>query len=269
MFTTFLINLHLNASNNTSTFDVAQLRLAYAVTRVKERNARAGARYTEWLTSHWGVRPQDSRLQRAEYIGGSKSPVIISEVLQTGSTDETSPQGNMAGHGIAVDAQFAGKYRVQEYGMILGMMSVMPKPGYQNGVNRQWLYESPYDFPMPEFVNLSEQPVYGAELFAGDEVDNRFVFGWQGIYNEHRYKPNMVVVLMRSLPDPAQDLAFWNLARVFDGLPVLDGDFVTCVPRKDIFAVPSQPGLIVNVGNILRVVRPLPLQAEPGLTDHV
>ena len=103
-----------NLNNNTinlgsaTTFNVADLRLAFQIHKFLERNARAGARYTEFLRSHFGVSPRDERLQRPEYIGGSKAPVIISEVLQTGSSDATSPQGNMAGHGISVNSQFCG-----------------------------------------------------------------------------------------------------------------------------------------------------------------
>jgi hypothetical protein len=117
--------------SNLATFDVADLRLAFQIQKWLERNARAGVRYTEFLRAHFGVSPRDERLQRPEYIGGSRSPVIVSEVLKTSTTDSTSAQGNMAGHGIAVNRGFAAKYRVHEYGLILGLMSVMPRSAYQ------------------------------------------------------------------------------------------------------------------------------------------
>ena len=98
-----------------------------------ERNNRAGARYTEFLGAHFGVH-RDDRLQRPEYIGGSKTPVIISEVLQTSQTDATSPQGNLAGHGIAVSDAFCGKYKAEEFGLIIGIMSVMPRPRISRGL---------------------------------------------------------------------------------------------------------------------------------------
>lgn len=109
-----------------STFDIADLRLAFQVQKWMERNARAGVRYTEFLRSHFGVAPRDERLDRPEYIGGSKSPIILSEVLQTSSTNSTSPQGHLAGHGITADKTFISTYRVQEFGLIIGIMSVMP-----------------------------------------------------------------------------------------------------------------------------------------------
>ena len=228
-----------------------------------ERNARAGARYVEFLNSHFGVSPRDDRLQRPEYIGGSKSPIIISEVLQTSSTDVTTPQGNMAGHAMGLSSSFCGKYSATEYGLIIGIMSVMPKPSYQQGIDRQWLRRTTYDFFFPEFVNLSEQAVLNAEIYASAvEEDNLDIFGYQGRYNEMRVKSNMVCSQMRDTFD------YWHLGRKFDSLPVLNDEFIECIPSKRIFAAESEPGLIVSFGNVIKAFRPLPLMPEPGLIDH-
>ena len=136
--------------SSATTFDIADLRLAFQIQKWLERNARSGARYTEFLKAHFGVSPRDDRLQRPEYIGGSKSPIIVSEVLQTSETDGTA-QGNLAGHGISVSDSFCGTYKASEYGLIMGLLSVVPKPMYQNGIDRQWMRETKYDF---FFLNL-------------------------------------------------------------------------------------------------------------------
>ena len=41
-----------------TTFDVAELRLAFQIQKWMERNARAGVRYTEFLGAHFGVKPR-------------------------------------------------------------------------------------------------------------------------------------------------------------------------------------------------------------------
>lgn len=249
-----------------STFDIADLRLAFQIQKWMERNNRAGARYTEFLRSHFGVSPRDDRLQRPEYIGGAKSPVIVSEVLQTSSTDVTTPQGNMAGHAIGVNDAYCGKYHVKEYGLIMGIMSVMPKPAYQQGINKQWLKKTSYDYYFPEFAHLSEQAIINAELCVkdNDSAYNNSVFGYAGRYDEMRIKQNMVCSGMRDTFD------YWHLGRIFDpgSLPALNDSFITCVPDKRIFAVESDPGLIVSFANIIKAIRPLPIIAEPGLVDH-
>ena len=246
-----------------TTFNVADLRLAFQIQKWMERNARAGARYTESLQAHFGVSPRDERLQRPEYIGGSKTPVIVSEVLQTSSTDATSPQGNMAGHGVSVASTFCGKYRATEHGLIMGIMSIMPRTMYQQGMDRQWLRRSRYDFYFPEFANLSEQAILNCELYAtSNEATNKAIFGYQGRYDEMRTKRNMVCGQMRSTFD------YWHLGRIFSTAPALNSTFLLCVPDKRIFAVPSEPGFIVQFANLIKAWRPMPIQSDPGLIDH-
>ena len=248
-----------------TTFDIADLRLAFQIQKWMERNARAGVRYTEFLRAHFGVSPRDERLQRPEYIGGSKAPCIISEVLQTSSTDSTTPQGNLAGHGITVSDAYCGKYHAQEFGLIIGIMSIMPRSAYSQGIDKQWLRKTKYDFYFPEFANLSEQAILNAEICAtGTSSHNQDIFGYQGRYDEMRTKNSQIVSGMRTTFD------YWHLGRQFNtgSPPVLNEDFIKCVPRKDIFAVPSEPGLIVNFANIIKAFRPLPYMAVPGLIDH-
>nr|QJB21661.1 MAG: major capsid protein [Microvirus sp.] len=260
-----MFNSNIVDLSTATTFDIADLRLAFQIQKWLERNNRAGARYTEFLRAHFGVSPKDDRLQRPEYIGGTKKPVIFSEVLQTSSTDVTSPQGNLAGHGLTVAQGYTGKYHVKEFGLIITFMKVMPRTAYQDGINRQWLKSTKYDFYFPEFANLSEQAVLNAEVCAtGVSAHNTGVFGYQGRYDEMRTKDSMVCSGMRMTFD------YWHLGRQFDtgAPPTLNNEFVECVPRKDIFAVPTEPGLIVSFGNRIKAFRPLPLSAEPGLIDH-
>jgi len=248
--------------SDATTFDVSDLRLAFQLQKWMERNARSGARYVEFLRAQFGVSPTDDRLQRPEYIGGAKMPVIVSEVLQTGETAST-PQGNMAGHGLTADMGYIGKYHAQEYGLIMTIMSVMPESMYQQGIDRQWLRRSNWDFYNPSFANLSEQAIERAEIFAsGVEAENRTIFGYQGRYDEMRVKRNMVCGQMRDTFD------YWHIGRQFASAPLLNSEFLTCVPDKRIFADQADPGLIISIGNKVKAIRPMPVIAEPGLIDH-
>ena len=279
------------------TFGTSDLRLTVQTQKWLERNARAGTRYTEFLRSHFGVAPSDSRLDRPEYIGGTKAPVIISEVVQTSETnrDTGHQMGSFAGHGLTAEGSFAGKYNIPEYGLIIGLMSVMPKPSYQDGINRQWLRRSPTDFYFPEFAHLSEQAIYQAEIgwtfgrgIRGpgdpDYRTDDMIFGFCGQYDEMRIKHDMVCSDMRRTRDSqnqwSNNLSYWNLSRSFytsvtwaqdpgiGRLPALNSNFVTCVPRKDVFNVEHIRELIVNFQNIILATRPLPAIAEPGMVDH-
>jgi len=263
------INANTVDLSSATTFDVADLRLVFQIQKWMERNARGGARYTEFLRSHFAVSPRDDRLQRPEYIGGSKSPVIISEVLQTSNTavapsaNKETPQGNMTGHGISVNQSFCANYRATEYGLIMGIMSIMPRSAYSQGIDRQWLRQTKYDFYFPEFANLSEQAIERCELYATNvEAENKTLFGYQGRYDELRFKRNQVCGLMRTT------LNYWHLGREFASPPLLNSSFIECNPSKRIFAVTDEPGLIVNFGNLIKAIRPMPVQSNPGLLDH-
>jgi hypothetical protein len=249
------------------TFNVNDMRLVFRVQEWLERNARGGARYTEFLRSHFGVSPRDERLQRPEYIGGSKSPVIVSEVLQTSQTTQNdngvnngSPQGNLAGHGISANRTFCGSYYASEFGVVMGIMSVMPRTSYQDGIDRQWLRRTRYDFYFPEFANLGEQAVHRREVYTTTNgVNNARIFGYQGRYDEMRVKRSMVCGAMRD------ELDYWHLSRKLPSGTEFNSDFIQCKPAdtKRIFAVRDRPGLIVNFGNLIRAIRPMPYMSQP------
>lgn len=253
-------------------FNVSQLRLCVQTQKWLERNARAGARYTEFLKAHYGVAPTDARLDRPEYIGGCKTPIVVSEVLQTSNTvitgdpgDETvHPQGGMAGHGISIDRNYVAKYRVQEFGLIMGLAYIVPKHGYSGqGINRQWLRRAKLEFYTPEFAHISEQGVYTAEIFAsGTEATNKRIFGFIGAFDEMRHKQDMVAADFRDV------YQYWTLNDQYENAPLLNSSFVECNPRKNIFAVETFPGCKVNFQNIIHAYRPMPLIGEPGLVDH-
>lgn len=243
--------------------DINNLREAFQIQRFMERNARAGVRYTEFLRAHFNTSPRDERLQRPEYIGGCKCPVIVSEVLQTSKTDGSAYQGNMAGHGIAVNQEFISKYHVQEFGVIMGIFSVMPKAAYQQGINRQWLRRTRYEWFFPEFAHLSEQAITVNEIYTSTvEADNNTVFGFCGAYDEMRVKQDMVCGNFRDTYD------YWHIGRQFGSQPALNSSFITCTPRKDCFAVQNEDCLLVQFGNLITALRPMPIIAEPGLIDH-
>lgn len=256
--------LQVDLSSGTATsFDISDFRLAAIVQRVMERSARAGNRYTEFIKGHWGVYPRDERLDRPEYVGGVKAPIIVSEVLQTSETGSTA-QGELAGHGIAVNNGYIGRYHAKEYGVLMTIMSVMPKPAYQQGMNRQWYKESRWDYYLPELANLSEQAILRREIYANNNAtDNDTVFGYQGHWDHMRTKQDIVCGALRY----GEDFDHWSIARYFATPPTLNQTFLECVPRKDYLAAPSESTFVVQVGNRIKALRPLPIMSDPGISE--
>lgn len=241
---------------------INDLRRAYRLQEWLEKNARGGTRYIESILSHFGVKSSDARLQRPEYITGVKTPVVISEVLNTSGTLGELPQGNMAGHGIAVSSGRSGSYYAEEHGYIIGIMSVMPKTAYQQGIPRTFLKLDPLDYYWPSFANIGEQEVKVQELYA--YTDNKEdTFGYVPRYAEYKYMPSRVAGDFRT------SLDYWHLGRIFANEPTLSQEFIECAPEdtERIFAVtdPDAQKLYCHVLNKIKAVRPMPKYGTPTI----
>lgn len=215
----------------TASATITDLRLAFRLQEWFEKAARGGSRYVEQLKVHFNVISSDKRLQRPEFLGGTRNPVVISEVLQTSSTDGSSPQANMAGHGISGSYGKDIRYYAEEHGYIIGIMSVMPDTAYQQGIPRHFTRKSWEDYAWPTFAHLSEQPILNKELYIANDGKNDDIFGYIPRYSEYRYQPSRVAGEFRDT------LSFWHLGRIFQNRPLLNQDFIECKPRTDIFAV--------------------------------
>lgn len=239
------------------------LRRAEQLQKWLEKAARAGSRYVELIRNFFNVFPEDSRLQRPEFIGRSTANVSISEVLNTTGTDDL-PQGNMAGHGLSVGHSKNGHYYAKEHGCLISIMSVMAKPAYQQGLPKMFLkHTDPFQYAWPEFANIGEQEVQNRELFAFQGTDGDQTFGYVPRYAEYKYMPSRVAGDMRTT------LNFWHLGRIFSTAPQLNQDFIQMNPAVTdrIFAVDTSTddSLIAHTYVNCIIVRPLPKFGTPTL----
>lgn len=251
---------------------INDLRTAEALQKFLERNAVGGTRYKEHLLAHFNEHANDFRLQRPEYIVGIKTPVQISEVLNTtgpteffdgGAVEQTgSPQGDMSGHGVAGGSGRFARYHCSEHGWIIGTMSVLPRSGYQQGIPREFFKEDYTDYAFPEFAHLGERATLAREIYADAAVPTA-EFGYLPQYAEYR------TAFSRTAGDFQTTLDFWLLTRKFATEPTLSQAFVECVPEdfERIFAV--QDGTDYFWSHIVHKIgatRPLPFYGQPKLT---
>lgn len=222
-------HLYADTSAMAASATLNDLRRAEALQKWLESNARGGTRYTEHIKHMFGVFSSDKRQQRPEYITGSVSPIMISEVLNTTGTVDL-PQGNMSGHGIGVTTGYQGEYFCEEHGWIIGILSVMPKTAYQQGLPRMFSRNSPLDYGWTQFANIGEQETLNREVYAGTVADAS-PFGYLPRYSEYKYMPSRVA------GDFQTSLDYWHMGRIFDVSPSLNESFVSADPTTRIFAV--------------------------------
>jgi hypothetical protein len=245
---------------------INQLRQAFQVQKLLERDARGGTRYVEIIKAHFGV-TTPSAGWRSEYLGGGTRMVNISPIAQTSSTDATSPQGNLAAMGTATLDGIGFTKSFTEHCIIIGLVNVRADLTYQQGLNRMWSRNTRYDFYWPALANIGEQAILNKEIYFQGTSADEDVFGYQERYAEYRYKPSIITGAFRS--NAATPLDSWHLAQDFSSLPALNSSFIEDNPPVSrVVAVPSEPEFLFDGYFDMNCVRPMPLYGVPGMVDH-
>ncbi len=246
---------------------INQIRQAFQIQKLLERDARGGTRYTEIIRSHFGVVSPDQRLQRPEYLGGGTSRININPVTNNIDIVTSPPLGNLAAFATqSVDGVGFVKSFV-EHCVILGFANIRADITYQQGINRMFSRQTRYDYAWPSFAHLGEQPVLNKEIFADGSAADDDVFGYQERYAEYRYKPSTITSIMRSTA--ATPLDAWHLGLEFGSVPLLNASFIEDDPPLDrVIAVTNEPHFIADFWFSYTCARPLPTYSVPGLIDH-
>lgn len=252
---------------------INQLRQSFQIQKLLERDARGGTRYTELLRAHFGVTPQDYRLQRPEYIGGGSTYVNINPIAQTSATSvsgSSTPQGNLAAMGTALAQGHGFTYAAQEHGYIIGICSVRADLTYQQGLPKMWSRSTRYDFYFPVFATLGEQAILNKEIYVTGTSSDNAVFGFQERWAEYRYKPSQITSLMKSTS--AGTIDAWHYAQRFTSLPTLNSTFIQETPPVErttaVGSAANGQQFIMDAFFDCKMARPMPLYSVPGLIDH-
>uniref|UniRef100_A0AAU8AVL9 Major capsid protein n=1 Tax=Dulem virus 151 TaxID=3145628 RepID=A0AAU8AVL9_9VIRU len=264
-------NLYAISDGSAAVATINQLRLAFQIQKLYEKDARGGTRYIEILKSHFGVTSPDARLQRPEYLGGNRIPININQVIQQSSTAEgTTPLGDTAAMSLTTDRHYDFKKSFVEHGFVIGVLVARYDHTYQQGLERFWSRKDRFDYYWPVFANIGEQAVLNKEIYAQGTSKDDEVFGYQEAWADYRYKPNRVCGEMRS--SYAQSLDVWHLADDYSALPSLSDSWI----REDLSNVDRVLAVTSSVSNQLfadiyiqnRTTRPMPVYSIPGLIDH-
>lgn len=266
--------LSLTGLTNSST--IADLLLARTLQNFLSLAKRGGERYIEYLKSFFNVVSSDARLQRPQFLGGGKTPLVVSEVVQTSQTTDSAALGDYAGRMVALGSKHGFKsHFFEEHGFVITLMTILPRSSYQQGIERFWTRDDRLDYYWPQFAHLQEQPVYNKELFVNydnlgpdpdnptdNPVDNNGVFGYQARYMEYRQKYSRVAGEFRDT------LSFWHLGRIFTNPPLLNKSFCSTRGSSDTFTRPFaiQDGsdyVYVQMYHDLQAIRKMPKYVYP------
>jgi hypothetical protein len=254
--------------SNATAATINQLRQAFQIQKLLEKDARGGTRYREVLREHFGVISPDSRMQIPEYLGGYRLPINVSQVIQTSSNDDTSPLGNTAALSVTTMNKPMFTKSFTEHGLIMGLAVVRTDQTYQQGIERMWSRKGRYDYYWPVLANIGEQAILNKEIYAQGNAKDDEAFGYQEAWADYRYKPSKVTGLFRS--NAQQSLDAWHYAQDYDALPTLSTAWMEQgeAEMKRTLAVQSQPDFIADFYFMNKTTRCMPVYSIPGLIDH-
>lgn len=262
-------NLWTDLSQATSA-TINQLRQAFAIQRLLERDARSGTRYIEVIKGHFNVESPDARMQRPEYLGGKRVPINVQQVTQTSSTDSTTPQANVSAYSLTADKDGSFTKSFTEHGMIIGLATIRTEHTYQQGINKMFSRKRRYDFYWPALANIGEQAILNKEIYAQGNGKDEEAFGYQEAWAEYRYKPSSITGEMRS--NYEQSLDIYHFGDDYGSQPILGQSWIQetkdNIDRTLAVSNKNSNQFIADFYFKLRCARPMPVYSIPGMLDH-
>ena len=262
-----------NIENIDGSITIDDLRTSNKLQEWLELAQRGGSRINEILKNYFGVKGDDLTLQRPRFLGSSRQPLSVSEVLNTaGDLDGSTlqPIGDYAGHGVTASNNSGFQHYFKYHGYVMGLLSVMPKTSYMQGLHRHWTKFDKYERYWPQFNGLSEQPIKRKEIFFkydGSVDGNNSTFGYAPRYAEYKYGCSSVHGDFRKKSPTDDALSFWHMGRYFETEPVLNEQFVTGDPTYRMYAVKDETidHLYIHMHHHVKAKRKMPKASIPTL----
>lgn len=268
--------------------NVNDLRYMIKLQQYREKLLSGGHRYNEYLMTFFGMENPNTPYI-PEFLGMTREMIDINTVVQTSSTDSTSPQGNLTAYGVVSTHEMAFNTSFRYHGYLLGLARIRHNPVYQQGLNKLWSRSTLFDFYNPIFNGLGEQPVTNKEIVAqgnsvvdanGDIIDNQ-AFGFNEYGYEYRFYPSLITGQLRS--GISQSLDVYHLAQYFGTidpdtgigtatLPLLNQSFIEeNIPMDRVLSLNTEdniPQFIMDFRFDYEIARAMPVRNIPsGLTS--
>ncbi len=264
------VNLWASLDAGLNLGSVNELRKAFQIQKLLEKDARGGTRYIEQLKVHFGVTSPDARMQRPEYLGGNRIPITISQVLANTADAQAQKIGSTGAVSLTVDNHYDFTHSFTEHGFVIGIMCLRYRHTYQQGIERFWSRKQRFDYYYPVLANIGEQPILNKEIYLTGTATDDEVFGYQEAWADYRYKPARVAGEMRS--SYAQSLDVWHFADDYGSQPFLSDEWIkedsANIDRSLTVASTVSNQFFADILTDATAVRPMPLYSIPGLMDH-
>lgn len=260
-------NLYADLSK-ASGVSINELRLAFATQRFYETLARSGSRYIELLESMFSTNPGDYRLQRTEFLGGTRVPINISQSVSHNEVEGGVRLGDVGAYSLTNNYQNCFTKSFAEHGYLMCIMVARWDTVYQNGYDPSWFRTGKFTYFWPLFDHIGEQPIKGKTIYADGTDDDESTFGFQEYAIEYRTRQNRVSAEMRS--DISNSLDTWHLADDYSERPILSSDWLKGNKSNldRVLSVSSDVSnqILCDMWFHIDATRPMAIRSIPGLS---
>lgn len=258
-------NLWADLSNATAA-SINSIRFAFQLQKFFERMARGGSRYIEICRNFFGISPSDARLQRSEYLGGNRVPVVIDQVINTAQSSGEA-LGDLGAYSLTQDVHSDFTKSFEEHGTLLGLMCVrVASRTYSQGLPKWMKDDDRLSYYWPTFDSLGEMAIDKDELYLGASG----TFAYNEAWYWYRYAPNRLAGEFR--PYISGSLSSWHFGDDYNAAPSLSDTWM----REDKSNVDRTLTITSAVSNQFwsdmyfktYYTRPMSMYSIPGLVDH-
>lgn len=198
---------------------IEALRYDICMQRIKERLAWYGRLYQNIVYSMWGVSANKENLRLPIFLGADRAPLNMDTVLQTSSTDATSPQGEPAGYSATLnDAGELFTKSFTEHSVLMILAVVRQDHTYSQGINCQYQKFRKYDFFWNELAGLGAQDIKMSEIYVDGSSQDSEKWGCKPAWQEYRVEPDEVTGQLA--PKAVGTLVNYTYADSYDTAPV-------------------------------------------------
>ena len=272
-----------SVEHSRTAFNIAQVgmnindfRNTNALQRLLETTIRKGYRYLDNVSGHWNVTPKYNELDMPEFIGGFSRDVQVATVVSQADTlgSDGLALGDYGGYAqLSGGSRHSVRHYCDDYGYIIGIMSVVPTPAYSQLLPKEMMCPDNYlDYYFPEFAEIGYQPISYREVAPLQAYLDSLVDPSKSVDDTFGYqRPNYDLVgdvdevhgLFRT------DFRNYLINRIFDGRPELGRSFLKINPEEvnQIFVDTdsSSDVIIGEIGFSVHTKRPVPRVVIPGL----
>ena len=262
-------NLYADLSNALGA-TINELRTAIALQRYYEAIARSGSRYVEILAGIFGVESSDKTQQRAQFIGGKRFPLNMSQVVATaeGSNNDLGETGAMS---QTVINDWIGQFAAEEHGTLMIVGCVRCERTYTQGIPKMLLRKKNTDMYNRAFDHLGEENVTNEQIYAQGTSQDKETFGYQPRYEDMRLGISMVSGEFRG--NYATSLDSWTYQDEYNQLPTLSSEWidetVENVDRTLKVASTVADQIFGDFFFNMKWTRGMSMYGTPGFMDHM